>query len=335
MSNHVTYSAAKILEGILTRKFEANIFAMPSLARVSAGKVLLGANRSNTPLLMIPVDHVVDNEIEGINLSGSLRLSDRVQLDLEGNEQRFLILSATPDFDLALFGAICDQVIMEIQNDDDYVKMISKIVHSWRELLNSISMSNFSASKAIGLFGELIYLRWIYGEYGQRTLTSWVGPEGARYDFMFPNNALEIKTTTRTETLEIEVHGLDQFGVVEGKVSWIGLSQIEWDPNGISLWDLILDVRALFIDKDLFDSKLKKIGIEQDLEPSLRGFRFSPKSMFVERVTSDFPFLKSDDLATALDLHRLRQFRYLVNLEGLCTKIDKLNEESVVSEICL
>lgn len=327
------YSATSILQEILSQDLESDITARPSLVEVQAGKVLLAVKRNGSLLLLIPVNDpgMLENEV---SLSETLTLGMRNQIDGDYKEWNFLALSASSGFDLSLFGAICDQAILDLHTSNDYVQLLTRIVESWRDLLDSGSPEKFSASKAIGLFGELLFLKALFEVAGDEALSAWVGPEGARYDFMLPKTALEIKTTTRSDALEIGVHGIDQFGNIPGKSAWLGVAQIEWDPNGTSLRTLVNDVRSKFSNQAVLAQKLKQLDIDENSEMLLEQFRFNPKALFLDQVSTKFPFIKSENLSGALDIHRLRSIAYTVILDGLCTELTPDNQQVELQRLC-
>ena len=327
----ISFSAANIFQEILAKGFQNDVSARPSLGEVKAGKVLLAVTRRLELLLLIPVS---DHDHPDIALSDSLTIGMRTQIDDNGKELDFLALSTAPDFDIALFGAICDQAILQLPTSDNYVQLLMNIVESWRELLNSLTNKSFSPTKAIGLFGELLFFRDLLEINKNGILSAWVGPEGARYDFMFLRNCLEVKTTTRTDRLEIAVHGIDQFGQVEDKTSWLGLAQIEWDPNGLSLQSLIDDIRNELPDASLFNEKLSLLGIRDEVWPVLDAFRFTLKSLFLDPITDKLPFLNSEELGGIVDLHRFNAIQYVVNLEGLCTKVTNEGKRESLVKLC-
>ncbi len=328
------FTAAKVLDEIISKGVDHDIVAKPSLATRDGKEVLLGVSKSNQLMLMIPVceDKEIDKPNESLTPTLDIKILEK--LDGDGNIQKFLTLQTSSFFDIALFGAICDQAIIELRETSEIREMLRSIVNHWRKLLDSMNLDSLSKSKAIGLFGELLALGELHKCCGEAALTYWVGPHGARNDFIFESAAMEVKTTTRTDSLVAEVHGIDQFETVAEKVCWLMFVQIEWDPNGVSLGDLITSTRALFVDKSKFDEKLKLIGIKPDGKVN-SSFVFSKKQIYLDEVTKKFPFLRIDTVSTVIDIGRLRGIGYAVSLDGICTGILETELSNKLSEISL
>jgi hypothetical protein len=326
------FTAAKVFTEIISKGVDRDIVAKPSLATLKGKEVLLGVSRSKELLLMIPVseDKEIAKPIE--SLTPTLDIVMLEKLDSGGNLQKFLTLQTSSSFDVTLFGAICDQAIIDLRDTSEIREMLRSIVNHWRKLLDSMNLDSLSKSKAIGLFGELLALGALQKSLGESALTSWVGPHGARNDFLFESAALEVKTTTRTDSLVAEVHGIDQFETVAEKTCWLMFVQIEWDPNGVSLDDLITSTRELFADKSKFDEKLKLIGIKPGGNVN-SNFVFSKKQIYLDEVTDKFPFLHIDTVSTLIDIGRLRAIGYAVGLDGLCTEILETELTNRLSEI--
>jgi hypothetical protein len=320
MAKQKTYTAASILHDIVTNGITGSeIVARPSLATYKGERVLLGVSAHRRLSLMIPVsiDSASGDDEE---LTSTLSLKTLEQSDKNGELKKFITLQTSSEFDIALFGAICDEAINRIEDAEEIRELLRSIVSYWRTLLDSMVEKSFGKSKAIGLFGELVFLNILQAKCGDKALNAWVGPEGSRYDFLLENSALEIKTTTRTDSLVAEVHGVDQLDTVPGKDRWLGVAQLEWDPNGTPLHELILSTRKMFGDKAKFDKKLELVGIS-DVAGIDSGYVFSQKQIYLNKVDDSFPFIHAEDLEKLIDLGRLRGFGYSVNLDGLCTPL--------------
>jgi hypothetical protein len=330
--NQEIFTAAKILGEIISKGVDRGIVAKPSLAIVNGKTVLLGVSQSKRLLLMIPAH---ETQVAGADesLTPTLTMKLMEQLDSQGQLQKFLALQTSSEFDVTLFGAICDQAIIELKDGVDPRILLRSIVNYWRKLLDSMNVESLSKSKAIGLFGELIFLKALQAQCGDRALTSWVGPEGARYDFQFNSAAVEVKTTTRTDSLIAEVHGIDQFEEITEKTSWLAFAQIEWDPHGVSLAELISSIRDLFIDKSTFDAKLKLMGIKEGGKNN-SSFIFTQQQLYLDIVTDEFPFLNTQAISDSIDIGRLRGIGYAVSLDGLCTPIGGDELLKVLDKIC-
>jgi hypothetical protein len=320
MTQQRVFTAANILSEIIAAGVTRDTVARPSLAEFNGERVLLGVSPDRKLFLMIPVGS--DNETDlDETLTSSLSIKVIEKLTDANQIKKFLTLQTTSEFDVALFGALCDEAISGLGDTQEARDLLRSIVNHWRKLLDSMTEKSFGTSKAIGLFGELIFLNLFHGKCGDEALNAWVGPEGGRHDFLFQSAAVEIKSTTRTDSLIAEIHGIDQFDDVPGRDKWLGFAQIEWDPSGISLSELIKTSRNLFQDKSKFDEKLALLGIS-DVSLLNLGYVFSKKQIYLNEVDDTFPFIAKQDIEAIIDIGRLRGFGYAVNLDGLCKPLD-------------
>jgi hypothetical protein len=330
MTKRTLFTAASILSEIIATGVAKDMVARPSLGTFNGERVLLGVSSSKKLFLLIPVSPNYESDQDEA-LTSSLSIKVMEQRDDTDMLKKFLTLQTSSEFDVALFGALCDEAINGLGDTQEARQLLKAIVSHWRKLLDSLTENSFGQSKAIGLFGELVFLNSFQAECGDEALNAWIGPEGGRHDFLFETAAAEIKSTTRTDSLVAEVHGIDQFDVVPRKNRWLGFAQLEWDPNGISLSELIKTSRNLFQDKSKFDEKLALLGIT-DATALNPGFKFSQRQLYLNEVDNSFPFIMTKDIETLIDVGRLRGFGYAVNLDGLCTPLANENLLLVVSK---
>ena len=80
---------------------------------------------------------------------------------------------------------------------DNPVKALVERCLDWQKLLQYVNKNVMSYSQQKGLLGELIFLKEAIEIRGaEQTIMSWVGPEGADQDFIFPDTWNEIKTVS-------------------------------------------------------------------------------------------------------------------------------------------
>lgn len=78
----------------------------------------------------------------------------------------------------------------------------------YRSLL--FSCGPFTAEKEVGLFGELLFLEFLFRQIGPGpAVTAWQGPMSEEHDFIFPMLHVEVKTT-RSERRKHLINGLRQ-----------------------------------------------------------------------------------------------------------------------------
>ncbi len=75
-------------------------------------------------------------------------------------------------------------------------KICRDILSRWRDLLSKDQVNLPDKNTLIGVFGELWVLRSM-AQHNPFAVDIWVGPEGARFDFINENKELEVKTRFR------------------------------------------------------------------------------------------------------------------------------------------
>lgn len=184
-----------------------------------------------------------------------------------------------------------------------------------------------SAEEEIGLFGELMLLRHLLrGMAAADAVAAWRGPEGEEHDFALPDGDIEVKSTT-SETRSHWIHGVGQLEPTPGRrLRLLSLQLTGAGAGGASLVELIEDLRALLRTDgttESFDRKLARLNwrdASADLYTTRFRLRTDPAAYDVDGA---FPALTPSLLeAGGLDQSRVRQVRYLIELDGLSPSSD-------------
>jgi hypothetical protein len=251
-------------------------------------------------------------------LSELLRIERRMLVDPEsgGAANAYTCLTASPGFDRTLFGAICDELIREMRDEQDPAELMSAIVDEWSDLLSHVESRRLSKEAIIGLFGELICLEALLGNDSIPAVESWLGPEGHRHDFVWTGASAEIKSTVRTDGLQIRVHDADQLTPESGRELHLVAVRLEWNPGGTSLTELIRRVIAKLDDSSLLLERLKLVGIPPGAIDEYSDFRLRVIGAVTFRITDEFPAITLKTLAGITEESRITQIAYSLNLTG-------------------
>ncbi len=278
----------------------------------------LGRTRADEIQVLIP--HSIADSGLGMlqELSELLRIERRMLVDPEsgGAANAYTCLTASPGFDRTLFGAICDELIREMRDEQDPAELMSAIVDEWSDLLSHVESRRLSKEAIIGLFGELICLEALLGNDSIPAVESWLGPEGHRHDFVWTGASAEIKSTVRTDGLQIRVHDADQLTPESGRELHLVAVRLEWNPGGTSLTELIRRVIAKLDDSSLLLERLKLVGIPPGAIDEYSDFRLRVIGAVTFRITDEFPAITLKTLAGITEESRITQIAYSLNLTG-------------------
>jgi hypothetical protein len=119
---------------------------------------------------------------------------------LPGQEHKSLVIILLEDSLFQTFGHLVDDIIngiIPLNNGEDAVKKIFKIIRQWRRLFDKADISGLTVEQQKGLYGELLIVKQLikHGISANLIINSWSGPDKKNQDFMFQLLSIEVKTT--------------------------------------------------------------------------------------------------------------------------------------------
>lgn len=323
------------LRSLQTPTEAKGISVIPTPFQIGERTVLLGKRSQGHLIALFPAEGVKANlPDDPIKLSNSLQLATKHLLDPKtGLESRYLEFSNVGNIDIALFGALIDELLYCIDNGNGNVtEEIHDLLKKWKNLLALDEAKLLSLNVITGLLGELLLLDHLLNISKIDALDNWVGPNGNRHDFEFPSSSIEVKTTTGRNGDEIRVNGSTQLVPYPGKSVIILRVKLEIEPNGISLPDLVEKIASIGdIDSAKLDEKLSKTGYRSELADSYRSICFQVVEFQIIPVDENFPRISPDALNKIDASGRIHEVEYSVNVSGLQTQKSK-NLESIKFE---
>ena len=283
--------------------------------------VLLGKRHKGHLLALFPCSVEELRKLEKPQkLTNGFRISRESLIDpASGHESYFLELSNIENIDVALFGALLDEILRSVEQNEEAIEIqIRKLLDKWRNLLNLDSERQMTGNALLGLYGELVVFEHLSKLYGPAIFDNWVGPLGNRHDFEFNANSLEIKTTSIKDNYAIQVNGIYQLEAFEGKKVTILRIVVEVDPLGESVPKLVERIVANnLVSEFTFFEKLIKVGYRKEHEQNYQHIGFQVTSIKVIDVDDNFPRIKKADLIMIDPENRIHEISYSVNIAGL------------------
>jgi hypothetical protein len=217
----------------------------------------------------------------------------------------FLVLAcADPDFH-ALFDTLLTDAISELRRSpQDAVDVTLRTIERWRRFWNAPS-SSMSDEAALGLFGELWFLRNWVPNLNRANLLAWRGPLDSTHDFQWPRVSVEVKASaSRRQPLRHRISGLDQLAPPStGNLFLFSLHLLEDELAGNSLAGLVRAIRAELIEarelQDLLDERLIAAGYGPSADDkAARCYRVQTEALY--RVDEGFPRLVPSSFPSGL-----------------------------------
>lgn len=223
------------------------------------------------------------------------------------------------------YNDIFTKIIIDILKDFDesernVLQAIKNTLHKWKTFLADQNKRILSEDEITGLIGELLFLKEIINEIGNKAVNYWIADKGGN-DFVIDKTFAEIKATTK-EKHEHIINGIDQLLEIQGKQKYL-LSLIFSRSASTEAINLPMLVQY-FYDKLQGDFEISDIFLERLVE---RGYDFTKPDNYNSysyhlirgayfKIEEGIPRLTTKELKNPLD-SRISKVRYTLNLEGL------------------
>jgi hypothetical protein len=247
--------------------------------------------------------------LESISIHAGLRQSGEwavtVSLAEKGLESPFCQLCAL----------VCNAARMHAEASDA-VRLLTRELWEWRQLMKLGRSGRLSPSEQRGLFAELALLRLLLKSYSpSQVLPAWQGPRGAPQDFRLPHMRIECKAI-QLHTSEIKISSLEQLESSETPL-YITAIPLGEATEGRSLSQVVLELRSLIEPCAesllLYEAALSTLGYRDDDDYSTPSYEEHRHRWFL--VCDEFPRLTRANLGPAitaahyaLDLAALSEF---------------------------
>lgn len=249
----------------------------------------------------------------------------------ENKHELYLLLNSKEDW--PIFLALCEDLISVTKRYDKEEKMISAVevrLKRWQQLLKQDNRLGLTLEKQMGLFSELVFLKdFVSNKVGiVQAITSWVGPDYDKQDFILDSHAIEVKSFQSSKKEAVQISSLHQLQTNKEYLYLIsiGLTKSE---NGQSVEDVAHNIKGLIPEEsihilNLFEAKLLEYGyIPELIKESL--FKFIVDKTKIYNVSNDFPRIISENVH-----NHISSVKYTIDL-SLCKEYE-LDTDSFLGE---
>lgn len=260
-----------------------------------AGPVRLALGPNGEPRVLLPLK---DREAPATPTALASIAIGISALTHNGRPSRFLDLTCLSHDLETVFGEVVDEMLARITAGASCVSAANSTIEDFRSLLMRTSGREVEVTTVAGLIGELLILNRLL-DRASSSWRAWRGPTGDRHDFRTGSTSLEVKTTLRSSTPVITIHGLEQLEPPSG--GSLHLIRLVLEPvNGgiLSISSLARGALNKADDPERLRGLISAIGCDDFDAPDWNHHSFRLESETVYEVRPGFPRLTSSMLTT-------------------------------------
>ncbi|WP_163201153.1 PD-(D/E)XK motif protein [Bifidobacterium avesanii] len=247
----------------------------------------------------------------------------RIREDKPGH---LLMLELTEPSMRDVFLKVCLDIIAVLQSIPEDIQRQACLhrLERWSVFFRTERIG-LGAKEQKGLIAELVCLENLLTSFDSHTvIASWVGPDRAVHDFIFGQDAIEVKSNRGSGTPNITISSVDQLTVNEKERLFLFVVELNQSAagSGLTMTQYVERVRnriASPLAESAFEEKLATAGYFDVDDYS--GMTWSQGMTRVFSVTDDFPHIDGSLLDPAIS-----NATYRVNLDA-CGKFETTKNE--------
>lgn len=256
-----------------------------------------------------------------MNLTG-FSIETRVEPNID-NSQKCIIISNNDKNQLNIFKAFSASLFERLENSnnvEDIKENILYVIDEYKNYFNG-NKKMLSSIEQQGLMGELKYILEEIENNNTNVIKYWEGIYKSKHDFVYENNAVEIKTTKNQSRLDIKISNENQLLSMNNEKLDLVVYRLEKVEVGKSIYDLANEIFSKVDNKykSIMMSKLIKVGMDP-FETNYDKFRFVEKYIF--EINDKFPKLDKTSLNS-----RIFDVKYTLNLDGVSSTKEEYSNE--------
>lgn len=283
---------------------------VPSEIETGYGPVRFAIGPQGEPRLLVPCG-------QGTRLTESGAQNLRVvlsRLQFEGVSTLFVDLTCLNASLESVFAELSNEIIKRLRAGMPPASAVAGGIGDFRDLLRDVPQAAVSVEAIGGLIGELLVLRRLCTE-DLDAVKSWTGPISQRHDFRRGADAMEVKTSLRSDARSVTVHGIDQLSAPAGGSLTLFHVRIERSDEGaLSIEQLVTELISMGVDRVPLDAALRALSCEDPAASDWNRVTFDLEGMTAYAVTPGFPAITRDRFDDGVP-PGLSNVRYDVNLD--------------------
>ena len=289
-------------DSVPTPSVDFTVVRVPNLRGVP---IYWGRDTASQCLLIVELtgDHTDQLRSDSVTLNGigvDMRLGDA-----PGRQRLVLTLARHVDTDL--FQGLCDTLVESLREVDDSATALAvTLAHlkRWKAFLSG-RRTTMSPEQVRGLFAELQMLRSLYAARTTPPLAvdAWTGADRGQQDFIFGDEAIEVKSLSGRERNSVRISSEDQLESLTSSLYFAvyRLSELPDSDQSVSLNDIVAQIEADLSDAlalEEFARKLSAYGYAPLHDYDTPRFLVSDLKSY--RVAEGFPRLVRSGIPTGI-----------------------------------
>ncbi|QUH26419.1 PD-(D/E)XK motif protein [Serpentinicella alkaliphila] len=262
-----------------------------------------------------------------IKLRG-ISISKRNSNSNNGIVELYLILNNYEEWEIFL--TLCEDLVAVTKkyiSDELMIHAVENRLRRWQQLLKMQINRSLTLEKQMGLFSELLCLRdFVCKKVGiKQAITSWVGPEYDKQDFLLDDMVIEVKSYRSSKGEFAHISSLHQLNS-EKEPLYLFTYSLTTSENGLTVENVIESIRLVLKNEsnetiNMFEDRLIEYGYVPELnnEP-LKKFILDKLKVFC--VMPCFPKISSNVVSShivsvkyTIDLTKCNEFE--INIGSL------------------
>lgn len=249
-------------------------------------------------------------------ITRELRIQDR-------ESERYLDIECRDSAGYPAFDIIGLEIATELARAQlPPAEIVRRVLSRWRRFWGQIPREMLSREELLGLVAEIWFLsHWLIPSVGPiEAIKRWMGPHGARHDFEWPGQSIEVKASSSSRGRIHHIHGLEQLEPPEGGELFLFSLLIHVEGGGGNSLPLLISECRNLLDPDAeavieFETALFRTGYSpaHDDEYSKILFRITDEALF--QVNGNFPRLLESSIAGGVP-SGIERVEYEINLNS-------------------
>ena len=289
------------------------------------GNVRLGVNGSGLYLLLLPCD----SNLLRKELPHTTGLDLNVKTYTVRGKKKLFLEVVCLDIDLnETFTDLVKNICERVTQGQSPLQSAVGAIDDFLELLKKVTLK-VTDDELLGLLGELLQLE-LHSKNEIGTIENWTGPDKKRHDFIFDGVSVEVKTSQRTGSPVIKVHGIDQLkSPPDGKL-YLSYFRVESVPAGGVTIPEIVEKLKLVLPATSLKEKLKLYGYSESTLRVWEKYKWNVIERKFYIVDSGFPKLTVSELG-GKPLPGISEIQYSVNLD--LAENSLINQDELIAAI--
>jgi len=302
-----TLRAAGVGDGVL------EVPSLPSEVDSGFGAIRFAVGPKGQPRLLVPCG-------QGARLSGddspeklSVTLS---RFNVAGRSVVFIdLMSLEPSLD-PVFAELASEILHRIGGGTVPISAVKGTISDFRELLRKEIEAEISSIQIYGLIGELVVLRNLVN-FSPAALQAWTGPFEQRHDFRNGNHALEVKTSSRSDSVKVHVSSLEQLAEPSGGSLTLVHVRVEMARGGETcVAGLVAELLRNGAPRTELERGLGAAGCSDPTAAAWNRIRCNLEGISAYSVVSGFPRITAAQLVGGKIMEGVSLVEYAIDLSA-------------------